>query len=175
MPKAIGATKPRAKKKRSRKRQPRRPSSTIPSAPSEALASSAELIPLRSFETGTTMGFLWLDVRAIEEVVASGLKASGKTTPLTPVLASLASRAILAEWTRQTERHLNIEVATAPFVLARQKSDDPEYQVRYHDQLLETVEMLASLLHDGPTGEIGELPGLLFTRFVTEQLRRLGH
>ena len=174
MPKATRATKPRTKKNSAREQQARRPRSTVPSAPSESSASSAELIPLRSFESGATMGFLWLDVRTIEEAIVSGLNASGYATPLAPVLASLASRAILAEWARQTERNLNIEVVTAPFVLSRHRSDDPAYRVKYYDQLLATLAELASLLDDRSTDQIGEVTGLPFTRFVKQQVQRRG-
>jgi hypothetical protein len=170
MPTAKRAARSTAKKKTT-KRQVRRPRTPASSATSGEPESSAEVIPLRAFEGGATLGFLLLDVDAVQGVIASGLKASGFTMPLVPALAAGAAQAVLAEWTVQTERRLNIEIGTAPFVLGRHTSDDPKYQAKYHDSLLGKLKRLASLLDED---HIGELTGFSFTQFVKERIRRRG-
>ena len=74
------------------------------------------LIPI-TLQDRTSLGFLLMDVSALQAVLVSNLKAAGFPTALAPALASWASGVMLPGLAHQVERFLNIEVAAAPFEL----------------------------------------------------------
>ena len=125
---------------------------------------SSGLLPIRLWE-GSTVGSLLMDVPAIQEVIAEGLRAEG----VEPAGPGYVAHFMLRELAAHVERRLNMEVLLYPLCAAylSRWQDRPDLPEKAFDGVL-------SFLDEQPAQVQAEVFSVPAVSWVTEQIRRHG-
>ncbi len=107
------------------------------------------LLPL-TLQDGTSLGFLLMNVPAIQVALVSRLKTAGFPKALVPAFASGALGVMLPGLAHQVERLLRFEVDAAPFELAGFRfAAHPKQRAEHFERCLSFLDAVAKVTGGG--------------------------